>query len=180
MKLDSRYADYFTEYSKYFGKSLILLKSMYGITNSGKLFADELTEWFIEAVFVQYQYHMTIYYNYAPYGTHIVVLSYVYDYIYWYNYEALGKWFVDTLGKIFLVNFLVYANWFISIRINQMKDHLTSVDQDRYDTSILDKYLDNVTFKTSTNFYKITLISDMIFTKADASTSDEKIEKLSK
>ena len=42
VKLDSRYADYFTEYSNYFGRSLILLKSMYGMTNSGKLFADEL------------------------------------------------------------------------------------------------------------------------------------------
>ena len=42
VKLDSRYTYYFTEYSNYFGKSLILLKSMYGMTNSGKLFADEL------------------------------------------------------------------------------------------------------------------------------------------
>ena len=33
---DSRYADYFPEYSNYFGRSLILLKYMYGMTNSGK------------------------------------------------------------------------------------------------------------------------------------------------
>ena len=42
VKLDSIYTDYFTEYSNYFGKSLILLKSMNGMTNSGELFADEL------------------------------------------------------------------------------------------------------------------------------------------
>ena len=36
VKLESRYADYF-------GRALILLNSMYGMTNSGKLFADELT-----------------------------------------------------------------------------------------------------------------------------------------
>ena len=42
VKLDSRYADYFTEYSNYFRISLILLESMYGMTNSGKLFSDEL------------------------------------------------------------------------------------------------------------------------------------------
>ena len=35
--------------------SMILLKYMYGMNNSGNLFADELTEWFIEAGFVQYQ-----------------------------------------------------------------------------------------------------------------------------
>ena len=43
VKLDSRYADCFTEYSNYFGRALVLLKSMYGMTNSGKLFSDELT-----------------------------------------------------------------------------------------------------------------------------------------
>ena len=41
--LDSRYADYFTEYSNYFGRALRLFKSMYGMTNYGKLFDDELT-----------------------------------------------------------------------------------------------------------------------------------------
>ena len=44
VKLDMRYADYFPGYAKYFGRALKLLKSMYGMTNSGKLFADELTE----------------------------------------------------------------------------------------------------------------------------------------
>ena len=43
VKLDMRYAAYFPEYSQYFGRPLNLLKSMYGMTNSGKLFADDLT-----------------------------------------------------------------------------------------------------------------------------------------
>ena len=42
LKLDSRYANYFPEYSSYFGRDLRLLKYMYGMTNYGKLFADEL------------------------------------------------------------------------------------------------------------------------------------------
>ena len=42
VKLDMRYADYFPEYAQYFGRSLKLLKSMYGMTNSGKLFSGEL------------------------------------------------------------------------------------------------------------------------------------------
>ena len=41
VKLYSRYADNFPEYSIYFGRLLRLLKSMYGITNSGNLFSDE-------------------------------------------------------------------------------------------------------------------------------------------
>ena len=40
VKLDIRYTDYFPEYEKYFGRALRLLKSMYGMTNSGNLFAE--------------------------------------------------------------------------------------------------------------------------------------------
>ena len=96
-----------------------MLKSMYGMTNSGKLFADELTEWLIEEGFMQSQCQMSIYYNYAPYGSKNFVLYYVDDFFYWYTKEDLGKWFVDTLGKRFHVNFLGYSHWFMSIIISQ-------------------------------------------------------------
>ena len=42
------------------------------------------------------------------------------------------------------------------------------------------KHLDNATVKKSTNIYKTTFPYDMIFTKADASTSDEKVDKLTR
>ena len=87
---------------------------------------------------------------------------------------------MDTLRKIFHVNFLGYAHWFMSIRISQIKDHSISVDQDRYATYFVAKYLDTATFKASTKFYKTNLPSDIIFTKADTSTSDEKVEKLTR
>ena len=51
--LNMRYADYFPEYVQYFGRALKLLKSMYGMTKYGKLFADELTEWLIKEGFIQ-------------------------------------------------------------------------------------------------------------------------------
>ena len=38
--------------------------------------------------------------------------------------------------------------------------------------------MDTTTVKTSTKFYNTTLPSDMIFTKADASTSDEQVNNL--
>ena len=47
VKFDIRYTEYFPEYSNYVGRALRLLKSMYGMTNSGKLFADELTQWLL-------------------------------------------------------------------------------------------------------------------------------------
>ena len=76
------------------------------MNKSGKLFIDELKKWVLEAVFIQSQCQMSIYYKYAKDGTNIVVLSYVDDSVNWYMSKALGKWFLDTLGKRFHVNFL--------------------------------------------------------------------------
>ena len=143
------------------------------MTNSGKLFADELTEWLLEADFIQSQCQMSIQYKYAPYGSKTVVSSYVDDYVYWYTNEDIGKWFLDTLGKRFHVNFLGHAHWFMSIIIYKMKDHSISVDHNRYATSIVAKYLDTFTVKISSKFYKTTFPAEMIFTKEDVSTSDE-------
>ena len=78
VKLGSRYAEYLPKYSGYFGRALKLLNYMYGRNNSGKLFADELTEWFLEVRFIEYQCHISIYYKYAPDEKNSIVLSYVY------------------------------------------------------------------------------------------------------
>ena len=118
---------------------------------------------------------MFVYYKYVTDGPKLVVLSYVDDCEYWYTYKELVKWFVDTLVKIFQVNFFGCANWFISIRISQLKDHSISVDNARYDTSAFAKYLDTVTIKENSKFCKTTLPHDIIFTKEDASISDKQV-----
>ena len=56
-----------------------------------------------------------------------------------------------------------------------MKDHSIYVDQARYATSIVAKYLDTATVEVSTKFYKNIFPADMIFTKEDLSTSDEQV-----
>ena len=61
-----------------------------------------------------------------------------------------------------------------------MKYHSFSVDQARYATSIVAKYLDTAKVKASTKFYMTTFPYDMIFTKYDTSTSDEQVEKLNR
>ena len=115
---------------------------------------------------------MSFYYKFTPDRYKTVVLSYVDDCVYWYTNEDIRTWFVDTLGKIFHVNFLGYSHWFMSIIISQLRDHSISVDQARYVTSIVAKYLDTATVKAGKRFYKTTLPADMIFTKEDVSTSD--------
>ena len=69
------------------------------MTNCGKFFSGDLTEWLIESVFIQYQLQMSIYYKYAIDGTKIVVISYVDVCGYWYTYEALGKCFWTVQGR---------------------------------------------------------------------------------
>ena len=54
------------------------------------------------------------------------------------------------------------------------------MDQARYATYIVTKYLDTATVKASKFFYKTTLPFGMIFTRAYVSTSDEKVEKLTR
>ena len=133
------------------------------MNNYGKLFDDELINFMIdEARFKQQQWQITIYYKYAPYGSKLVVLSYIDDCVFCYTYEELGKWFVDTLGKKFHVNFLGYANWFMSIRLSQLKEYSTPVDQARYATAVVSKYLDTDAVKEYSKFPKTNLPHDVI------------------
>ena len=68
----------------------------------------------------------------------------------------------------------------MSIRIFQLKEHSISVDQARYATSIVSKYLETATVKVSNKIFRTTLPSDMIFNKEDVSTSDEQVERLTR
>ena len=54
------------------------------------------------------------------------------------------------------------------------------MDQARYATSIIAKYLDTSKVKVSNKFYKTTLPADMLFTKEDVSTSDEQVERFTR
>ena len=45
---------------------------MFCMTNSGNFFAGDLTEWLLEAGFIQSQCQMSIYYKYAPDGSKLL------------------------------------------------------------------------------------------------------------
>ena len=66
---------------------------------------------------------------------------------------------LDTLGKIFYLNFLGYAHWFMSIIIYQMKDYPISVDQAIYATYIVAKYLDTATVKAVSKYFARTEVA---------------------
>ena len=76
-----------------------------------------------------------------------MVLSYIDDCVFWYISEELGKWFVDILGKICHVNFLVYTHWLMSISISQISSYSISVTQSRYIIAVVSKYIYTATIK---------------------------------
>ena len=85
--------------------------SIYGITYYGNRFSEKLTNWLIDkSGFTQSHYQISIYYKYEPDGSRLFVWYYIYDCVYWYTSEELGKWFADKLGKISHVKFLGYAH----------------------------------------------------------------------
>ena len=100
---------------------------------------------------------MSIYYKYASDGYKFVMLSYVDDCIYWYTSEKLVKWFLDKLGNIFHVSFLVYSHWFLYIRISQLKEHCILLDWSGCATSVVENYPDTAT-KTNNIFIKLTYL----------------------
>ena len=61
-----------------------------------------------------------------------------------------------------------------------MEDHSILVDQARYDTSFMAKYIDTATVKKITKFYNTTFPSDTIFTKGSVSKSSEKVDNLTR
>ena len=96
---------------------------------------------------------MSLYYNNSPYGSKLVVLSYVDDCICWYTPKEIGKWFVDTLGKIFILNFLGFSHWFMYSRISQLKEHCISLDKARYAISDVKKDLEIVIITKKSKFH---------------------------
>ena len=125
----------------------------------------------VEEGFIKYQCQMSIYYNYAPDEkiSYLILIIVSID---------IHLRLLENVLWTLHVDFLGFSHWFIDIMILQMKGHSVLLYQSRYATYIVSKYMDTTKLNTSTQFYKTTLPSDMIFTKDDVSTSYEKVDKL--
>ena len=102
VKLESRYGEYFREYCNYFGKPLGLKKAIYGMIHYIIFFSEEINNWLIDVEgFKQWQCKISIYYKYAPYGSKLVVLTYVDDCVFRYTSKEVGKWSVNKIFTYF-------------------------------------------------------------------------------
>ena len=78
--------------------------------------------------------------------------------------------------KYIPIEILVICTFFHANHNFSDEGSLYSVNQARYVTSIVAKYLDTATVKKSTKFYNTTLPSDIIFTKADTFNRNKKFD----
>ena len=62
---------------------------------------------------------------------------------------------MGTIGKRFDVNFLGYAHLFVTIIISQLEDHSISLDQARYATYVVAKYLGTAIMKENSNVHTL-------------------------
>ena len=79
---------------------------------------------------------------------------------------------MGTVGNGLHVIFPVYSDCFMYIIISQLNDLFISVNQARYETPVIAKYLDTAKIKDSSEPHKTTLIYAMIFTEEDDSISN--------
>ena len=73
------------------------------------------------------------------------------------------------------MNLLWYLHWFIPIRISHLKYYSISVEQARYNTAVVSKYIDTSTIEENPKYQKTTLPHDMMFTEEYSSSSDEQV-----
>ena len=75
----------------------------------------------------------------------------------------IGLWI--HLGKRFHVKFLGYAHCFMPIWISPLKYYSISVDQSRYATYVVSKYIDTSTVQENSKLHNTTLPHDTTLTK---------------
>eukprot|EP00957_Ditylum_brightwellii_P091624 6976621-Ditylum_brightwellii.AAC.1 len=108
--------------SEYFGRSLRLRKTIYGLILSGKLWVTGFPEWLLTQGFNQSKAEPSYFILYKDETAWLRMIFYVDDML-CFGSNAQGN-----------------AHWFLTMRIHQHKDGSYSLDQTRYTSNIIHKY----------------------------------------
>jgi hypothetical protein len=136
------YGILFPEYSGYCGVPVRLVMSMYGTTLCGKYWYMDLTEYLLEVGFKPSEcMHCLFIRTYAD-GIRIYVLNYVDDMLYYCKDPVKLREFEEKLRARFNLELIGQAHWYLGTRINQLANYDIELDQSRYCTAIVKKYLD--------------------------------------
>ena len=173
IKIPEFYGKVFPEFSKYCGTPLLLNKSMYGQTISGKNWYDELDEWLISEGFVRSYYCPAMYVRRNTDGSITKILNYVDDMLYFCTNGNEEKNFERDLGNRFRIELKGQASWYLSVRIKQDKSHNITIDQNRYVQSILRRFLDTAGVPETHRKVQTPLPFDFKSTKEDQAKTEE-------
>ena len=174
VKLPSEWAEYFPDLAKWFGVPLLLVKSAYGITSAGRLWAEELFNWYVEFGFQQSQVEPSLF-QYNNGNEWITLLSYCDDSAYYCSSDTIRDKFEKEMCQRFDCKLLGQLHWFLKARITQHENFDITIDQSRYAASMCKRLLpsfDTIDIDNKSKLkYASMLPHNFIFTKADNSAS---------
>jgi hypothetical protein len=174
VKIPTIYGSIFPEFQKYCGVPLHLLKSLYGMTLSGKYWYQDLMEFLVSIGFTQSTVIRCLFYKKFPDGSVIFLLNYVDDMLYYGNSDDSLLPFETQLSERSTLETKGQAHWYLATRITQLASYDIILDQTRYCSSIIKKYLDSVGCKNVSRKHTIPLPCDFVPTSEDCSETEEK------
>jgi hypothetical protein len=178
VRLPAIYGNIFREYKISSGVPLRLLKSMYGMTLSGKYWYQDLMEFVISIGFIQSSVIRCLFYRRFPNGSVIFVLNYIDNMLYFGMSDDSLLAFKTKLSGRFNLEIKGQAHWYLATHITQLANHDIILDQTRYCNSILRRYLDSVCCKNVTRRHNVPLPCDFVPSTDDGSDTEEQAKLL--
>jgi len=137
------------------------------MTQSDKNWYLEVHEYLISAGFVQSSVIKCFYSKGFPDGSIVKVLDYVDDMLYYGTSAETLKRFETELKARFDLDLMGQAQWYLATRITQHANFDITVDQSRYCTSLVKRYLDKAGCKNVTRVHVTPLPLDFVPTIDD-------------
>lgn len=178
VRMPAVYGDLWPEFKTYSGVPLRLVKSMYGMTQSGKNWYLELHEYLISAGFQQSQVIKCYYWKKFPDGSVVKLLDYVDDMLYFGTSTDTLKQFEAELKARFDLDIMGQAQWYLATRITQHANFDITVDQSRYCVSLVKRYLDKAGCKVVSRLHATPLPLDFTPTVDELSADEATANKL--
>jgi hypothetical protein len=173
IKLPAIYGELFPEFKEYCGVPIRLIKSMYGMSLSGKYWYQELQEWLIANGFMQSKVIACLFWKTFPDGSKVYLLDYVDDCLYYGTNDTTLKEFEVKISGRFDLTLMGQAHWYLSTRIQQSANFDVTIDQSRYCLSIIRRYLDTIGCANVVREHTTPLPLEFIPTADDNSASEE-------
>jgi len=139
---------------------------------------QDLMEFLISIGFIQSTVVKCLFFKKLTDGSVIFLLNYVDDMLYYGSSDDALLTFEIQLSERFNLETKGQAHWYLATRITQLASYDIILDQTRYCSSFIKKYLDSVGCKNVSRKHTIPLPCDFVPTSEDCSETEEKSEIL--